>query len=315
MLSLQPEITELKARGVIDAATLQRALALDDGSVFSLHLELRIGLYASVAALLAGLGLFLNANLAHVGRLTIIVCVAACACLCYAYAERERQRTAAGTHAGEYVLLLGALIVSADVAYAESQFRWLGADWSRYLPVLTVLHAVTAYRYRSPLVLSAALTAFAAWLGIELRFDDVLEIGRTLPHAGGRAFVGAALLFTWAAVHRRTRAAPELLVVLEHFTVNMALLGALIWCFDASMRWPGVALLALLAATVARAGLVRRRESFVVYAILYAAVGVGASVVDSVNSSLTAIVACLAITAAAAMGLLAAHNSIARDRP
>ena len=56
----------------------------------------------------------------------------------------------------------GALIVSADLGYAESQFHWLGTEWQWHLLILAAFHGATAYGLRSRLVLCTSIAALAA---------------------------------------------------------------------------------------------------------------------------------------------------------
>jgi len=64
------------------------------------------------------------------------------------------------------VLLLGVLLLGADLAYVETQFRWLGPRWPLHLLLVSVLYLLAAYRFDSRIVLSLALSSFAAWRGV-----------------------------------------------------------------------------------------------------------------------------------------------------
>src|SRR5262249_2206257 len=69
----------------------------------------------------------------------------------------------------DYVLLLGVLLAGSDLAYVETQFRVLGPDWAYHLLVLSLLAATAAFRFDSRVVLSLALSSFAAWRGLSAR--------------------------------------------------------------------------------------------------------------------------------------------------
>ena len=72
MHSLAPEILVLRGEGVVDAAALEQPLALEERRVFSLQVELRVALYAGVAAVLAGVGLLIRNNLDRIGPVALL---------------------------------------------------------------------------------------------------------------------------------------------------------------------------------------------------------------------------------------------------
>src|SRR5207249_3365023 len=150
-------------------------LAEERREVFSLFGELRAASWLAVALVTTGVGIVIKNNADRIGPLTIVAALLIAAAACYAFALTSRRRLAGATRTivVDYVLLLGALLVSAAVGYAESQFHLLGPNWSRHLLFLALFHISTAYLTDSRLVLSAGLAALAAWFGAEMRTFDV----------------------------------------------------------------------------------------------------------------------------------------------
>src|ERR1700722_8764461 len=184
---------ELAAASVIDEPTASRAIALERGEIFSVFEEIRFALYGAVAAITAGIGILVKQNLDHIGPLTLILTLALAAAACYATAIRTRLRSVPRSIGGDYVLLLGALIVSADLGYAESQFHWLGTHWSWYLLMLAAMHATTAYMLDSRLVLSVALTSLAGWFGLG-HLGSLLQPDDVVRNSGGEAMICAGVV-------------------------------------------------------------------------------------------------------------------------
>jgi hypothetical protein len=278
MHTLEPEYLELKADGVIDEPAAVRAVALDRGSIFSLFAELRFALYASVVAITTGIGIVLKNNLDRIGPVTLMAALGVLAMVCYATAVRTQRRGAERSIGGDYVLLLGALILSADLGYAESQFRWLGAYWSWHLLLLAMLHAATAYVFNSRLVLSVSLTSLASWFGIQGHIDSVFAFEYALRQssvvlAGIQALACAAVIMVWREVHLRTLQPQPFVEVLEQFAANISFWGALSLSFHTDTRYLGMALVIGLAVLSIRNGLRKQQEAFVVYGIAYAALG------------------------------------------
>ena len=188
-------------------------------------------------------------------------------------AVRARLAGRALTVAGDYLLLLAVLLGSADLAYAERQFTLLGPLWSWHLLLLAVVHAAVAYAFASPLVLAASLTALAGWFGVGGTLGDALHFADSTPALGGRALACAAVIAAWRYADRRARPDTRFSDVFDHFAANLAFWGAIAWCLEWPWLAAGLPLLAALAYASVRRGLDTGREAFLVYGIVYAAIG------------------------------------------
>lgn len=247
----------------------ETALAAERRDVFSLHGELRAASYIAVALITTGAGIWIKNNAGRIGPVTILAALLLAAVGCYAFALRRRERTIVA----DYVLLLGALLISAAVGYAESQFHLMGANWSRHLLFLALFHIATAYLTDSRLVLGAGLAALAGWFGASTRtLDNDASFGT-------RALACAATVavFRLANRHRAFDA------TYEHFAATVAFLGALAWAFDSEMRWIGVLMALALAALVVWRGLRGGGEAMVIYSIIYATIAFDTGVLDVVG--------------------------------
>lgn len=273
MHSLEDEVRELAQRGNVDDPAIAVAAALESGSAFSVHVELLIVMYVAVAAIVGGAGFLIRANLERIGPAALALSLLAAAALCYALALRPRLAGRDRNLWLDYVLLLGALLTSSAVGYAESQFHWLGTRWVHTLLILAAWHALTAYFFESRLVLSVALTGFAAWLGIQFQPLDLLDSRPSGAGLGARA-IGCALLYSMGAfLHARGARPPAFREVYEQFAANLALAGALAVGFSEGGLLAGGVLLLAFAIGIGRYGLARRRESLVLWAIAYGTIG------------------------------------------
>jgi len=143
------------------------------GDLLSIRAELRLLLYAGVLLLTSGVGIFLKENHDRIGPAAIAIAVAVAAVACLAYAARRSPPfswdAAASTHvAADYALLLSMILIGADLAYAETQFRVLGPHWAYHLLLVSLIYFAAAYRFDSRAVLTLALTSFAAWRGVSV---------------------------------------------------------------------------------------------------------------------------------------------------
>lgn len=253
MLSLQPELERLRPLlGDAAAATL---IARERREVFSLYAELRVLAWGGAMLLAAAGGLVLKNNLDRIGPIALAAMMGIVAVACYAFVWWRRERASL---ADDFVLLLGALLVSADVAFIESQFHLLGEAWYRHFLILAVVHGTGAYVFGSRMLLSLAITAFAGWLGVRTgaMFDN--------PALAVRAF-GCAVLLILARIANRKREFDE---TYEHFAAVFALLGGLTLTFDSGWHFAGCLITVAIAAAIVWWGFRTKREPFVLYAFL-----------------------------------------------
>ena len=314
MLSFEFEYGELRAAGVIDDAAAAQGIAAERGTIFSVSEELRVSLYAAVAAITTGVGIFLKANLHRIGPSSLIVALALAAAACYATAVRSRLRRETRSAAGEYVLLLGALLVSADLGYAESQFHWLDSHWSLHLLILFFLHAVTAYVLNSRLVLSVSITLLAAWFGIEGNFVKSFALGYALSEAGIRAVLCGSVIFVWREIDRRLSATRLFQETFEHFAANLGFWGALALCLG-PRRFLGAVCLGALALVTIRHGLQTSREIFVIYGVGYTTLGLFCLEVQLIGYGVLAAITALATVVGAVTLMWQLHRAIRAAAP
>jgi hypothetical protein len=310
MHSLEEELRALRAAGELDEPTAARMIAIERRAIFSVYEELRAALYVAVALVVAGVGILVKEHLDRIGPLTLIAAIALAGGACYLPAIRARSRERNRTAPAEYLLLLGALLVSADLGYAESEFHWFGANWPHYLLILATLHAFTAYALDSRLVLSVALTSLAGWFGIARGPGSIAGWGFGAPELGVRALLCAAVMLLWRAIDQRVNAA-RFREVFEHFAANLAFWGVLGWCSDGRLRIVGVLALLTLSWVAIRAALRSGTELFAVYGVGYTALGLSIVIVQLIPlSALSWSTAVLVIVVTAAAVLRRLHDRL-----
>ena len=196
-----------------DQATLFSRVARRE--LLSVSPELRALLYGGILVAVAGVGLLGEQNFARLGPLAIAAALAGAAAGCLAWVHRHAtafswDETPPSHFAFEYLLLLGVLLVGADLAYVEAKFTPLGDAWPWHLLGVSIFAAVLAVRYDSPIVFSLALSTFAAWRGVSVaRLERSFWSGAD-PAASLRANAigaGVAFLLLAAALVRFERKA------------------------------------------------------------------------------------------------------------
>lgn len=305
MLSLAPEVERLRETGIVDDATASRLIAIERREIVSVYNELRFLTWAGVMLVATGVGVLVARHLEEIGPIVIAIAIGIAAAACYAYAEWKRRRIGVAgaplqsSLVDDFILLLAALLLSADVGYIEHQWHLFGSGWPRHLLVLAIVHAFVAYRFDSRLVLSLSISSLAAYLGIERRAESPFD-GST--QTAIRAFACAAIVFVWRQVNR-LRSSRRFEPVFEHFAANLAFWGALVLMFENETRPLGCFIALALAAASAIHGFRAREEIFVIYAWIYGTIAVDVFVADVLDDS-TAIAFFLVISSIAAIAAL-----------
>jgi hypothetical protein len=249
--------------------------------------ELRLVAYAGVLLATAGVAELLRENLDRIGPLAIACALALASLACLAWVESRAPAFAWGEVASphlalDYVLLLGALLAAADLAFVEARFTPLGDAWPWHLLLVAALYALLAFRYDSRVVFSLALSSFAAWRGVSSsRLQGAFWLGSDdLVRANA---AGCALLFlaTGALLRARRRKA--------HFEPVATHVGWLLLLGTAASAlatpdgssW-ALALVAL-AGVAGLVGYLQRRFSLMAIALVAAYVGVSALAVRAVH--------------------------------
>lgn len=286
MLSFEREIEAL--RPALGDARTDALIARERREVFSLYPELRIAAWAGAMMLAAAAGIVLKDDL------SLLIIPAAVACYAWVWWHRSRA-----TLADDYVLLLGALLVSAEVLMR----------WPRQFLPLAIVHGAGAYLYRSRLLLSLSIAALAAWMGIERRTAFEFDAG-----LAPRAFVTAGLVLAWRKLHfvilsrKDGEGSPprlhEFLRIFEHFAMHLTLWGSLTLLFEDETFTLGCILTIAFAAVAMAWGFKQRSEPFVLIAFVYGVIAAiallvhhfkGATEVVVLIGSIAAIVALIAI--------------------
>jgi hypothetical protein len=273
VLSFENELSQL--RTTLGDRVTDLLIARERREVFSIYPELRIAGWAGAMLVATAAGIVLKNNLDRIGPLALAVLIGLAAAACYAWVWWHRARASL---VDDFVLLLGALLLSADAGFVETQFHVLGDDWHRHFLLLAIVHGVAAYAYRSRMVLSLSITALAAWLGIEQRslgvYDDPTSYAI-------RATICAALLLAWRFANRIEDFAP----IFEHFAANLLLSAGIGLMFDDDLRIAASLGTIVVAALVIVWGFRTRRESFVLYAFVYAVIALDVLLVEAIGTS------------------------------
>jgi hypothetical protein len=299
MITLEREIADLRDAGAIDPPTAATLIAHERREVVSVYGELRFLTWAGVMLIVSGVGVLVSKHLDKIGPLAIAAAIGVFSLACYAYSF-WRRRAGRRHLADDYILLLAALLASADLGYIESQFHLLGPSWQRHFLILALLHGATAYLFESRLVLSLSITALAAYIGIDRRVEVLFDSGTEF---AWRAFLTAAIVGVWRLLQKRRAFQP----LFDHAAANLAFWGALALLAEDRTRLLGCALALVFAGLSAWHGWRRGEEAFVIYAWVYGTIAVDVQICDWLNDEALIFLYLIVSTIAAIVGLFIIH--------
>ena len=303
-MTIFTRLEQWEERGIISSEQHTLLAGLSSGEPFSLFLELNILLYAGILAFVAGLGWTAatwSRQLGDVLVLTILsTSLAACFWYCFSRAPAWSPGEVPSPNlAFDYVVYLGSLIWSVELAYIENRFHLLAGQWDLYLLATASLFFFLAYRFDNRFVLSLALSSLAGWFGLTISH---------WPSDQDAAYRQYAVLYSvmvggaGAALQRRG--------LKSHFFATYLNIAAnvLFWALlsgvfnrEGDFVWP-LCLLAACGASLAW-GLARRQFPFVAYAAVYGYVGVSSILIRDMNSG-TAVLSYFVFTGVAMIAML-----------
>jgi hypothetical protein len=297
VLSLEPELVELQRRG----ESCSPLIAIERGEIFPIGLELRAAAYVAVAMIIGGIGTFIAKNLDRIGPLAISIALGLAAAICYIPAIRALRRNEPRTPVGEYVLLLGALLLAADLGFIEKMFHPLGGLWTLQLLFIAFVHAAGAYVFNSKLLLSASLASLASWFGFQAGLDPIFADSTSVSVASS-GLAAAMAIGIWRAINSRFPRYRAFAGTFDFFIANVALISAIILASSSDTRTLGLLLAFVFAAGAIVRGVVTREISFVVYGIVYGVIAVGIAAIQ-LNSGVAFFLAILIASIAGALTL------------
>lgn len=289
-MTIYSRLEQWKERGIVSPEQHTLLAGLLRGEPFSVFLELNILLYAGILAFVAGLGWTVSTwseQLGDVAVLSILTAMlAACLWHCFSRAPAwSPAETPSPSLVFDYVLYLGTLIWSVELAYIEKRFHLLSGEWDLYLLATACIFFFLAYRFDNRFVLTLALSSLAGWFGLTISHwpshqDDTYR----------ESALFYSLMVGGAGIALQRRGwKPHFFATYLNIAANVLFWSLLSGVFqrEVYLLW-FLALLAACGASLAW-GLSRRQFSFVAYAAVYGYVGVSKILLREVNSDIGAL--------------------------
>jgi hypothetical protein len=257
---------------------------LSRGEPFSLFLELNVLLYAGVLSFVAGLGWTVRTWSQQLGDVLVLTVLStilvACFWYCFSRAPAwSPAETPAPSPIFDYVLYLGNLVWSLELAYLENRFHVFSGQLDFYLLATAGLFFFLAYRFDNRFVLSLGLSSLAGWFGLTISHWSAYQDAAYRRYA----LLYCLLVGVGGTLLQRRALKPHFFGTYLNIVANVLFWALLSGVFN--RQGYGLWFLALLIACVASLawGLARREFAFVAYAAVYGYVGLSSLFIRAVT--------------------------------
>ena len=287
-MTILTRLEQWKEQGTISPEQQARLAGLARGEPFSLFLELNVLLYAGVLAFAGGLGWTVTTWSKQLGDIVVLTLLSAILAGCFWYCfsrapSWSASKTVSPNAIFDYVLYLGSLVWSVELAYIENRFHLLAEQWDLYLLASAGLFFFLAYRFDNRFVLSLALSSLAGWFGLTISH---------WPSHQDETYRESALLYcliaggAGAGLHLR-RLKPHFLGTYLNVVANVLFWALLSGVFERSQAYGGWFFALLLACGASLAwGFRQRQFVFVAYAAVYGYIGLSSIFLREVRGDL-----------------------------
>ncbi len=284
-MTILTRLEQWKEQGIVSPEQHALLAGLSRGEPFSVFLELNILLYGGILAFVAGLGWTVSTWSQQLGAVLVLTVLSAvlAACFWYCFSRApawSATETASPRLVFDYVLYLGSLTWSVELAYIENQFHLLAGQSDLYLLATAGLFFFLAYRFDNRFVLSLALSSLAGWFGLTISHRPSHQDAEYRQYA----IVYSLVVGVAGAILQRRGLKPHFFGTYLNIAANVLFWAVLSAVFNDQgyLVW----LLALLAACGASLawGLRCRQFSFVAYAAVYGYAGVSSILLRDLHS-------------------------------
>lgn len=303
-MTILAQLDRWKEQGAISLGQHAHLASLSRGEPFSLFLELNILLYAGVLAFVAGLGWTVSTwsqQLGDVLVLTILSTIlAACFWYCFSRAPAwSPEETFAPGSIFDYILYLGSLTWSLELAYLENRFHLLSGQSHVDLLATAGLFFILAYRFDNRFVLSLALSSLAGWLGLTISHWPSHQDATYRQYA----LLYCLLVGGGGALLQRRNMKPHFFGTYLNIVANVLFWTLLSGVFDRQGYIPWLLALLIGCGASLAWGLARRQFAFVAYAAVYGYVGVSSMLLRGIYND-TGVLSYFVVTGVAMLVVL-----------
>jgi hypothetical protein len=171
---------KLAERNLISEEEHKEIITYRNKEIFSLHNELLSFLYLSILLFTSGIGILVYKNIDSIGHLAILGLNFVLMLICFYFGFKkskgwDKNEILFDNPLFDYVVLLGSILATIFIGYLQFQYALFGSDYKIVSLISAVFCFIIAYYFDNKTVLSIALTALTAFVGITLTPKTLFE--------------------------------------------------------------------------------------------------------------------------------------------
>lgn len=179
-------------------------------NIFSLNAELKLFLYAAVLLFTSGIGLLIYDNIDTIGHSIIIGLVFILMLVCYYFSFKkapafQKTKTEFESPVMDYIVLTANLLTCIFIGYLQVQYTAFGTHYGLVTIIPTTIGLLSAFYFDNKNVLSLAITGLAAYIGLTVNPQSLLQNEFYSTDALSYAAIGMGIsLLAWHYYCRKT---------------------------------------------------------------------------------------------------------------
>jgi hypothetical protein len=195
---------KLLERNLITENQYQEITSYRNLNIFSLNAELKLFLYLSVLLFSSGISILIYNNIDSIGHIAILSMLIIVIGVCFYFSFKnskgfQKHETTFENPVLEYLVLAANILTCIFIGYLQFQYKSFGTDYRLATLIPTLVSFFCAYYFDNKNVLTIAITGLAAYIGLSVTPQDLLDSGNFYDDQflGYSAILLGALLVFW----------------------------------------------------------------------------------------------------------------------
>jgi hypothetical protein len=209
-------------KDIIDQVSTYRSL-----NIFSVHTELKLFLYLSVLLFTSGIGILIYENIDSIGHIAILTLLLVITIICFYFSFKnapgfQKQQSNFENPLFDYLVLAAVLLSCIFIGYLQFQYTTFGTHYDLATLIPTAIGFFCAYYFDNKSTLSIAITGLAAYIGLSISPQALLNNDFRQTQSFSYYAIGLALfLVVWSIYSAKNELKKHFRLVFLTFALHL----------------------------------------------------------------------------------------------